>query len=61
MNNYFQLSNKCAIELSKKYNIPEFSLCMENPVTISEKYNIPIEDLIEIIEQCNVDKNERQF
>ena len=59
MNNYFELSNECAIEISKKYNIPEFSLYMENPVTISEIYNIPIEDLIKIIEQCNLDDYER--
>ena len=59
MNNYFELSNECAIKISKKYNIPEFSLYMENPVTISETYNIPIEDLIKIIEQCNLDDYER--
>ena len=47
------------IKISKKYNIPEFSLYMENPVTISETYNIPIEDLIKIIEQCNMDDYER--
>lgn len=59
MNDYFELSNECAIEISKKYNIPEFSLYMENPVSISEIYNIPIEDIIKIIGQCNVDENER--
>ncbi|MBU3160756.1 hypothetical protein KPL37_13490 [Clostridium frigoris] len=55
MINYFELSNECAIEISKIYNIPEFSLYRGNIVTISEMYNIPIEDLIKIIEQSNVD------